>query len=288
MNEALKTLLKASGYSDEQIAAMEANATVDFEKDEEKHDLIKFAKGVIGPTDLAVAGEITPSRANKFIDLITSQDKLLSQINVIPMDSLKTTYDVWDMEKGILVRVPEGSEPSDSKKSGVSNEGRELDSKAMQLFADVTRASILNNQHRPNFISWLDGRFANKFSSELLYLGFVGEKDTYSPQEFKNLNKGWLQIANDESDSNKVTYAADDSMVKRLETLVDSADDDLPDGAKIFIHRKDFIKYCLEVGKSTNTAELLIQAAAQGFAIEQGLDIPFLVQSIKKLKRYTP
>ena len=29
-------------------------------------------------------------------------------------------------------------------------------------------------------------------------------------------------------------------------------------------------------------------SAAQGFAIEQGLDIPFLVQSIKKLKRYTP
>lgn len=29
-------------------------------------------------------------------------------------------------------------------------------------------------------------------------------------------------------------------------------------------------------------------SAAQGFAIEQGLDIPFLVQSIKKLKRFTP
>ncbi len=29
-------------------------------------------------------------------------------------------------------------------------------------------------------------------------------------------------------------------------------------------------------------------SAAQGFAIEQGLDIPFLVQSIKKMKRYTP
>jgi len=37
------------------------------------------------------------------------------------------------------------------------------------------------------------------------------------------------------------------------------------DDAKIMIHRKDFLKYCIEVGKSTNTASLIIAAAAEGF-----------------------
>jgi len=266
MNEAQRLLLKSFGYTDDQIEAMAAMQTNIEKEDGEKHILIQFAKDAIGPQDLAVSGEITASRANKFIDLITSQDDLLKRVNIIPMDSLKSTYDVWDMDKGVLVRVAEGSEPTNAKKKKISNKGRELDSKPMQLFADVTRASILNNQHRPNFISWLDGRFAKKFSNELIYLGFVGEKDDYANSDFKNLNKGWLQIVNDEADANKTTYAAEDSMVDRLQKLVDTADDDLPDDAKIFIHRKDFLKYCIEVGKSTNTAELLIQAAAQGFA----------------------
>ncbi len=232
----------------------------------EESDLVKFAKDAIGPSDLAVSGTISPTRATKFIDLIKNNNDLLKKVTVIPMDSIESEYDVWDMERGVLVRVDEGKEPTDTQKKKIQNKGRKLTAKPMQLFADVLRATILNNQHRPNLAAWLDNRFSIKFGSELSYLGFIGEKDTYSPKEFKNLNKGWVQIAKDESDTNKTTYAADDTMVARLEKLVDSADNDMPDDAKILIHRKDFIKYCLEVGKSTNTAQLLIDAAASGFA----------------------
>lgn len=258
--EQIAALLKAFGVTPEAIAEVQKS------NDPEEHDLVKFAKDAIGPTDIAVNGTIDPSRANKFIDLIQNRNDLLKKVTVIPMDSLKSTYDVWDAQNGILVRVDEGKEPTAAQKKKIENDGRELDAKPMQLFADLTRASILNNQHRPNFVAWLDTKFATKFASELVLLGFKGEKDNYSPANFVNLNKGWIQIAKDEAAAPKVTYAAEDSMVARLEKLVDEADDDMGDDAKIFIHRKDFIKYCLEVGKSTNTAELLIAAAAQGFA----------------------
>ena len=258
--EQIAALLKAFGVTPEAIAEVQKS------NDPEEHDLVKFAKDAIGPTDIAVNGTIDPSRANKFIDLIQNRNDLLKKVTVIPMDSLKSTYDVWDAQNGILVRVDEGKEPTAAQKKKIENNGRELDAKPMQLFADLTRASILNNQHRPNFVAWLDTKFATKFASELVLLGFKGEKDNYSPANFVNLNKGWIQIAKDEAAAPKATYAAEDSIVARLEKLVDVADDDMGDDAKIFIHRKDFIKYCIEVGKSTNTAELLIAAAAQGFA----------------------
>jgi hypothetical protein len=231
----------------------------------EESDLVKFAKGAITPTDLAVSGEISATRANKFIDLIQKNNQFLSKITVIPMESLKTTYDVWDMERGILVRVDEGQEPTEAQKKKIQNKGRKLEAKAVQLFTDVLRATILNNLHRPNLTAWLDGKFSIKFGNELVYLGFVGVADDYANEEFKELNKGWIQVAKDEDATNKDTYAADSTMVDRLKALVDNADDELPDNAKILIHRKDFINYCIEVGIETNSSALLIQAAAEGF-----------------------
>ena len=258
--EQITALLKAFNVTPEAIGEVISTPNP------EEHDLVKFAKGAIEPGDIAVNGTIDPTRAAKFIDLIQNQNQLLKKVTVIPMESLKTTYDVWDAQNGILVRVDEGKEPTAAELKKLQNEGRELDAKAMQLFADLTRGTILNNQHRPDFTAWLDKKFATKFANEMVYLGFVGKKDTYSPKVFENLNKGWLQVAQDETGTNKTTYAADDSMVARLEKLVNVADDSMGDDAKIFIHRKDFIKYCIEVGKSTNTAQLLIDAAAQGFA----------------------
>ena len=260
--EQLAAFMKAFGIDEEQLSKHLAGG----EASGEESDLVKFAKGAIAPSDLAVSGTISPTRASKFIDLIQKNNQLLSKVTVIPMESLKSEYDVWDMDRGVLVRVPEGSEPNDTQKKKIQNKGRKLDAKAMQLFADVLRATILNNQHRPDLVKWLDNNFSIKFGNELVYLGFVGEKDDYANEEFKNLNKGWIQVAKDDGETNKTTYAADDTMVERLEKLVDVADDEMGDDAKILIHRKDFIKYCIEVGKSTNSSQLLIEAAAQGFA----------------------
>jgi len=232
----------------------------------QEHPLIKFAKGEITPEDLAVSGEISPTRAAHFIDLIQKSDEFLKKVTVIPMDQLTTTYDVWDMLRGSLVRVPEGQEPTEEQKKKIQNAGRKLSAKPVQLFADVTRSSILSNMHHPNFAAFLDSKFANRFAGDITYLGFVGSSDEYENADFKELNKGWIQVALDENGTNKVEYAEDDTMVDRLEKLVKSADDDLGDDARILIHRNDFLDYCLEVGKSTNTSELLIQAAAQGFA----------------------
>jgi len=236
------------------------------ENSNEEHILVKFAKDAISPSDLAVSGTITPTRANKFIDLIEKNNQILQKVTVIPMESLESEYDVWDMQKGSLVRVAEGSEPSSDQKKKLENKGRKLSAKPMQLFADVLRATILNNQHRPNLTAWLDGRFSIRFGNDLAYLGFVGEKDDYSNSLFKNLNKGWITIAKEESETKTGTYDSSDTMVERLQKLVDQADDEVGDDAKILIHRKDFIKYCIEVGKSTNSSALLIDAAAQGFA----------------------
>jgi len=259
MNEQLRAFLKSIGVDIEG-----ANSFTPGEN-EEQSDLVKFAKSAISPADLAVSGDISASRASQFIDLIEKENSFLSKTTVIPMESLKSEYDVWDMANGVLVRVAEGSEPTATQKKNIENNGRVLDAKPMQLFADVLRATIINNQNRPNLTSWLDQKFATKFGNELVYLGFTGENDTYSPANFKNLNKGWITLAKEVSGVNKSTYAADDAMVKRLEALVDNADDNMGDDAKILIHRKDFLKYCIEIGTSTNTASLITQAAAEGF-----------------------
>lgn len=256
--EQIAALLKAFNVTPEAIAEVQNSGTP------EEHELIKFAKGVIAPEDIAVNGVLTPSQSSKFVDLIQNANEFLKEITVQPMDKLKTNYDVWDIARGILVRVPEGSKPTSRQLKKIKNSGRMLVAQPMQLFATLTKSSILNNRHKPNFAGWLEKKYSTAMANDMAYLGFVGKEDDYSNDNFENLNKGWIQVAKDDTDTKKVTYAESDTIKDRLDKLVEKADDTMPDNAKIMIHRKDFLKYCSEIGTSTNTSDLIITAAAKG------------------------
>ncbi len=232
--------------------------------DPEQNELIKFAKGAITPTELAVSGTLSSTRANLFIDLIQDESAFLQKTTVVPMASLESDYDVWSMASGVLVRVAEGIDPTDAQKKVIQNVGRTLNAKSVQLFADVLRSTIINNQNNPNLMAMLDRSFAKKFGDEIVLLGFTGTADDYAGGLFTELNKGWVHLAANEADSKKTTYASDATMVERLDALIANSDDTMPDDAKILIHRKDFVKYASEVGAATNNAQLIMQAAATG------------------------
>jgi len=274
MNDMLKFLsLAAAGaiasgefsVDDMQKMVKSLDASDGDENNDSENDLVKFAKGAITPEQLSVSGTITPRRASLMIDLIQSQSSFLSRISVIHMDSLSSEYDVWDMANGILVRVAEGAEPTEAQKKQISNAGRTLTALPAQLFADLTRSTILSNQWRPNLTGWLDERFSIKFGNEMVKLGFDGVADDYANTKFNELNKGWIYLAQTEADTVKSKYSVDGTMVQKLERLVQAAADDMPEDAVIFIHRKDVIKYASEVGASTNNAALIMEAAAKGY-----------------------
>jgi len=234
------------------------------ENSDSENDLIKFVKGAITSEQLAVNSTVTPRRAAIMIDLIQSQNDFLNKITVVNMDSLTGEYDVWDMASGILVRVPEGSLPSEAQKAIIENRGRTLDAKAVQLYADLLKSAIISNQWRPDFTGFVDARFSTKFGNELVKLGFEGIADDYANSNFNELNKGWVHLASTESATSKSVYSPDDTMVEKLNRLIEASDDDMPENAVILIHGKDVLSYATEVGASTNNAALIMEAAAKG------------------------
>ncbi len=227
-------------------------------------DVIKFAKGLITPESLTITGSLTPKQSKGFYSAIVNNNEFLKKVTTKQMNSLELFVDAYDVAEGILVRVPEGSEPTNSQKRTYSNIGCTLRALKAQLFADVTRSTIENNADNPNFEKELFNGFSIRFGNELVKLGFEGVDET--GDSFENLNKGWIQVAKDSSDVKKDTYASTDKMVDRLSGLIENLDKDAKGpSTSILMSWSDWEKYMLELADTTKTAALFTDAKTKSF-----------------------
>ncbi len=235
----------------------------------EMPDLIKFAKGLISPEDLAVSGVLKPQKATRLIDLIVDNSAFLKKVSVERMRRLKKEIDVYDIANKVLVRVAEGSEPTDSQKTGISNIGKTLDALSVQLFADVKKSTILDNQDNPTFIRDLDNKFAKKFANELTLLGFTGIGTDGS--DFDHLNEGWIHLAENSANTKKITWDNDstdgstDNYVTRLEKLLSVVDDDVLDSVTILMSPRDYEGYVKEISTDNKAINVLLNGDAKSF-----------------------
>lgn len=161
-------------------------------------DFVALAKSLIGPTDLANGGTLTPQRADKLISMIFA-DNFLSKITTIKMARLERDLDAIDVAARQLVRVPQGLEPSDDQTANAGEYGAVLRALTVQLFPTLKLDFLRENKDNPQLVQMVEKAFMTRLQNDLVDLGFNGENDdgggTTQAEKFLRLKKGWIKVA---------------------------------------------------------------------------------------------
>ena len=158
--------------------------------------------GEFSPELVNVGGTLRPQETDKFIDLVVKSSPILSRVTVDRSQKLTKDVNVWELLRGVLQRVPQGTEPTEYTKFG--NVGKKLEMKDAQLFARIPFDFLRDNQHRPGLENMVSGRLATRYGEDVVLLAFTGTADDFAGRAFEKLNKGWPQLLKDASGSHKV------------------------------------------------------------------------------------
>lgn len=158
--------------------------------------------GEFSPELVNVGGTLRPQETEKFIDLVVKSSPILSRVTVDRSQKLTKDVNVWELLRGVLQRVPQGTEPTEYTKFG--NVGKKLEMKDAQLFAHIPFDFLRDNQHRPGLENMVSGRLATRYGEDVVLLAFTGTADDFAGRAFEKLNKGWPQLLKDASGSHKV------------------------------------------------------------------------------------
>ena len=158
--------------------------------------------GEFSPELVNVGGTLRPQETEKFIDLVVKSSPILSRVTVDRSQKLTKDVNVWELLRGVLQRVPQGTEPTEYTKFG--NVGKKLEMKDAQLFARIPFDFLRDNQHRPGLENMVSGRLATRYGEDVVLLAFTGTADDFAGRAFEKLNKGWPQLLKDASGSHKV------------------------------------------------------------------------------------
>ena len=217
--------------------------------------LVAFAKGLIGPADIAVGGRLTPQQAAGMIKLVFGND-FFKEITTQKMMRLTFEGQVVDIPRRSLRSVPQGKEPTDDEKTDIEEFGYTLDAKSAQLFADLTNDFLLNNQDNPQLASELEGMFVTRIQGELVDLSWNGVGDG-SADPFLKLNKGFIQLVKDSilAGGDGAAKSADinplSTWYDNLAGLWELVPDQVKDQCVIYMNPTDADNYALERGRDT-------------------------------------
>ena len=246
----------------------------------QQHDLIRFAKGEIDAGALASGGTLKPQQANRILSLV-EKEPFLRDITRRRMQRLKADGYVIDIAQRSLRSVPEGQEPAEDDKTGITSFPYQLFAQPAELFADVTRSYIQDNLDNPQFLTELEAAFAKRIGDELVDLGFNGDTatpDTHEHYKFLKLNDGWLKIASASTLTNKLTIDPEtDGWVDTLANIVAKQDTRFVAGSSFVMNAVDAVRYDVEVGKHVTGRAAITDSKANGlvgFDIKRSAHVP--------------
>lgn len=217
--------------------------------------LVAYAKGLIGPADIAVGGRLLPEQAGKLISLVFGNDFLASITNT-KMQRLEYEGQVVDVPRRSLCRVPQGKEPDDDDKSDVNEFGYTLKAESAQLFVDLTNDFLLNNQDNPNLPSDLEAMFVTRISGELVDLAWNGTGNA-ADGAFLKLNKGFIALlaesiaAGGDGAAKAANVNLSESWYDNIEGLWALVPDQIKDQAVIHMNPTNADQYAFQRGRDT-------------------------------------
>ena len=234
-----------------------------------KHEanIVNIAKDLIAPADIKAGGTLRPEESERLISTVFKTD-FLSKVNTKRMSRTKSAIDVFDIAKRQLVRVAEGTEPTDNQ--DVTDAGAVMTALSVQLFPSVTLSFLRDNKDNPNLVQTVEMAFADTLTRDLVDLGFNGTSDTATgstaDEKFLALNKGWVQVAKDNAAVIDVTKAkANMKWVTYLGNVLKAADDRYKNDSVFIMNTGDADAYGIELGGHVTGTALVADSPLRRF-----------------------
>lgn len=245
------------------------------------HDLVALAKGLIGPTDLANGGQMTPQAAAKLI-LMLFEDDFLKKVTTETMSRLTKAIDVADLLRRQLVRVAQGNDPEEADMTDVAEHGCKLTALDLQLFPTLTLDYLRENKDNPQLMATVEGGFNTRMQNDLVDLAFNGVADDATganrEAKFLRLNKGWLQVLRESTKAPKVDIdPATDGWEETLAKVYDASDARFRRDAVFVMNEGDADAYARQLGAAITGTPLRADSPLRRFegkTIEAHPDMP--------------
>ncbi len=239
--------------------------------------LIEVVKSGNIPTDFAIGGTLAPDEARAFYSLVIDQSEFLKKISTLYGKKLTIPIKVTSLGSRVMVRVAEGSEPTSGQKAQSSQEGKNMLLLPMQIFYDLPFQAIEDNMDDPQFESKIANELAILFGNELLDLGTNGTDDDYTDSAWVELNKGWVHLAKNASNSAKVNTNGDTDLLVSLKKLVAAMPNKFKGPqAEVILSPADVETYLHLIGAKTGGVQYLISGAVDTYLGKKISVNPFL------------
>ena len=158
--------------------------------------------GDFAPELVNVGGTLRTQESDKFIDLTVKGNPILSRVTVDRAQRLTKDVNVFELLRGVLQRVPQGTKPTSY--TNFANVGKKLEMKDAQLFARIPFDFLRDNQHRSTLESMVNGILTTTYGNDIVLLALTGTADDYAGSAFGKLNKGWPKLISDAAGSHKI------------------------------------------------------------------------------------
>lgn len=222
-------------------------------------EVVALAKSLIGPTDLANGGELTPQAASRLISLLFA-DPFMKRITTERMSKLTKSVDVLDILRRQLVRVPEGKEPEDDETANMDEFGCKLTALDAQLFATLKLSFLRDNKDNPELLKLVENGFNTQLNNDLVDLGFNGVADDGAGADraakFIRLNKGWVQVMKDAANTPKQAVdPATTGWKAALKAITDAGDQRFRASSVYIMNLADADDYAEEISAKVTSSE---------------------------------
>lgn len=241
-----------------------------------KEIMEEFRKtGEFRPEMMNVGQTLRPQESNRYIDLLVKQSDFLAKITVERCARLTKDVNVWEFVQEVLQRVPEGTPPE--KFTSISNVGKTLDLRPVQLFTNMPFSFYEDNADNPGIEGVIQSRLAGTFSRDIVRLGFLGTKDDYS-NGFRTLHTGWLELMKVAANSKKINTNDYDNgqgitnwpeliaaVIRELSELYKG------DSCSLIMNRSDYEQYAQQIGNMNGAFSVLFMGntlTPHGYKIE--------------------
>ncbi len=145
--------------------------------------------GDFSPALINVGGKLRPEESERFIDLVVRGNPILSRVTVDRSQRLTKDVNVFELLRGVLQRVPQGTKPDTF--TNFANVGKTLEMKDAQLFGRIPFDFLRDNQYRSGLENMVSGILSAAYGNDVVLLAFTGTADDYAGKAFGKLNKGW-------------------------------------------------------------------------------------------------
>ncbi|WP_114649109.1 phage major capsid protein [Pseudothauera hydrothermalis] len=229
------------------------------------HDLIRIAKGMIGPGDLNPGGQLRPEAADRLISLISASG-FMANVTTRRMKKLTADVSVIGVVARSLVRVAEGQSPTDAQRLGATQHGCTLTALPVQLFPQMSLSTLRDNADNPALVAEVEKLLSDRMEAELEDLAFNGTADDNSGG-FTTLNKGWIQVAADAAATPKVNIDPGGTQTWRqaLKAVYDACPDVYRPQSAFVMSEADADAYAFEVAGTVSGTAYIAESPLRRF-----------------------